>query len=231
MASTQGSSNSVASFTVSSLILISLDRSAREDEHRAAAPRASSMAPGSSVAGKAEGQIGIAHGRLRTAPRRVRHAAAATIRAVTIVVERPGPRGRAAAPAPLGRAGQPVDRLTAEGSDTPVPRQREMHADRPIGVRFHPPVERSAQVVDLGIQPVHPLDHVRARAAGARPQRQIEEEAEVGSPRDIGFLSFDQSVAGVLADGLEQAVARGFGVIDLYEDLSTSRDRPSRVTS
>ena len=105
--------------------------------------------------------------------------------------------------------------LRSEAANTPVRAQATSIADRPVDVSLSPQSSAARRLSTSASSLCSHGDHVRADQWPLGGTGEIEEIGEVGSPRRIGFASIDQPVAGVLADGLEQSVARRLTVVDL----------------
>ena len=93
-------------------------------------------------------------------------------------------------------------------SNGPVGQEVPGHPDGGPGRRLEAPLERSAEVLGVGVHPIEPVHHQRPDQLGRGGRRKIREGREVTIGKALHLAGLDELLAGVLADGLEHPVAR-----------------------
>ncbi len=120
-------------------------------------------------------------------------------------------------PGDLDRRDQTSIVVLRDHARRPVAEQRGRHPDRGPGRRLETPLKRGAEVVELVVETVEPVDHRRTtqRVLGLGGKRRVDGQVSVRHRRRL--VGFDQLLAGVLADRLEHPVAGRGAAIRKHE--------------
>ena len=107
----------------------------------------------------------------------------------------------------LDRRDDPVVVVLGHDPDGPVGEERRRHPDRRPRFGLEAPFEGGAEIVELGVEAVEPVDHRRAAHRFLRLDREGRVHGEVAIRQGGRLAGRDELLARVLADRLEHPVS------------------------